>query len=127
VGTAAVAVTSKPEILAQPITQATTAVAAETTKAIYDFPIRTIGSMLFFVALLILVSGVVCITRHYLKLWHILPLVAMGIFLCFGCIAEAGVINNANILPIATVKATVIMPLINFVGWVVVIVVTTFL
>jgi hypothetical protein len=122
VGTAAVAVATQPDILAQPITAATTAVTTETSKTVLAPTIETIGMILLFTALFVIVPGLICVGRHYLKLWHIVPLLLVGVLICSSGIAEAGT------LPVAAIQSVaVVNPIVNIVSWVVIIVITIFI
>ena len=121
VGAATVAIVTQPEIHAQPVTAATTAVATETSKAIYCSPIRTIGAVFFFAALLVIAWTMVCIARHYLKLWHILPLLLVCVLIFSGGVAEAGT------MPIAAAHMFPLKPFIDVVGWIIIVIVTIFI
>jgi hypothetical protein len=123
VSTAAVAVATQPEILAKPITAATTAVATETSRAAYSSPIGTIGVIFLFAAALVIVSGIVCVARHYLKLWHIVPLLAVGV-----CLISCGVADAATVpLPMIASQLAAIKPVLDVLGWVVIIAFTIFM
>ena len=104
VGTAAVAVATQPDILAQPLTSASVAVATETSRAVRSSPIGTIGMALFFAAMLVIVWTMVCVARHYLKLWHIVPLLTTGMYLISCGVTEAAVQGMPVIQCAATFK-----------------------
>ena len=91
VTTAVVAVTTQPEILAQPISAATTAVTTETSKAIYHSPIGMVSRVFFIAAVVITALVAVKVAYHYLKLWHIVPLLVVGLLICSCGVTEAAV------------------------------------
>jgi hypothetical protein len=77
--------------------------------------------VLLLAAVFVIVSGVVCVARHYLKLWHIVPLLLVGVLVCSSGIAEASGFSAAAIQ-----SATAVNPIVNIVGWIVIIVITVF-
>ena len=122
VGTAAAAVALHPDILAQPMTAATTAVATEASRAVRCSPVGMMGTVLFFAVVFVIVSGAICVVRHYLKLWHLVPLLLVSVLVCSGGIAEAGTFQVA-----ALQSAAVVNPIVNIVGWVIIIALTVFI
>ena len=103
VGTAAVAVVSKPEILVQPIVQGTRAVASETGGAVRQSIIgETLGNLVFFVLLFMLVTMGIRYLLQQAGFWRVVPLLIVGLLLCCG-IAEAGVLTGIDV-PCCAVK-----------------------
>ena len=118
VGTTAVAVATNPE----PFVQGATAVVTGTTQTAIQS--GTGGGFFSFLLLATLfIAGlwlfVGCIRR---KFWRIVPLLVIGVLICLCGVTEAATLHSAAVPVAAAIK-----PLVNAIGWVVIIAATIFL
>jgi hypothetical protein len=103
VGTAAVAVASKPEILVQPVVQGTRAVVGETSNAVQQSVIgNALSNLVVFVLLCMLITLGLGYLFRQTGFWRVVPLLIVGLLLCCG-IAEAGVMSGMDV-PCCAVK-----------------------
>jgi len=116
VGTAAVAVASKPEAFVQ----GATAMVTETAAKVVEPRSSSIGRTIICVVLaMIVLAGVRSVLRSF-GAWSILPIM-LGIVL-LGCgIAEAGVISGSEVRP------AIASTWWNALGWIVIILITVFM
>ena len=94
VGAATVVAVTNPE----PFVQGATTIVTGTAKPIHQ---STLGSVFFYLLLTGLTVAGVRYLFHHLKDWkNWLPLLVVGILLCCGNIAEAGVMEGVSVIPV---------------------------